>query len=242
MKITGSAGHSALAQGARYKTLREHVITRRINKELQLQCKARGVEFISSTSNAPLASSVLLNQVKMANASGADLAISHHLNAGGGTGFEVWYDAGDSRSAAIAEKVSAALAKHYGMKNRGAKPDSANRYGSLYFLSKTKMPAILIEWGFIDSRNDMDKILADIPSGVDALLEALGAPQKRVKYKVTRENGIFLYRTASKRAMIKGKLRNAQVVEMVIAKTLWAKVQTENGTLGWVVKRYLKKA
>ena len=36
------------------------------------------------------------------------------------------------------------------------------------------MPAILIEWGFIDSDKDMKVILGDIRGGVNAVLTALG--------------------------------------------------------------------
>lgn len=183
MKLTSNAGHSASSPGAGHGKRKEHVLARRINKVFIERAKARGVVCIDSTSNADSPSKVLSEQVSKANANRADIAISHHLNAGGGTGIEVFYDAGSAKGRALAEKVAEALSKHYGLRNRGAKPDTSARAGSLYWTSKTAMPAILIEWGFIDSDIDMDKIFEDITGGCDAVLDALGV-KKATKDKV----------------------------------------------------------
>lgn len=174
MKLTSNAGHSASSPGAGHGKCKEHILARRINKVFIERAKARGVVCVDSTSNADSPSKVLSEQVSKANASKADIAISHHLNAGGGTGIEVFYDAGSAKGKALAERVAEALSKHYGLRNRGAKPDTSARAGSLYWTSRTAMPAILIEWGFIDSDIDMGKILGDMIGGVDTALDAIG--------------------------------------------------------------------
>lgn len=96
----------------------------------------------------------LANIVAKCNAHPVDLNISNHLNAGGGTGVEVWcYDEKTKDIAvAICQNVSAAL----GIPNRGVKYSK-----SLYVLRKTSGRAILVECCFVDSQNDASHWNAD---------------------------------------------------------------------------------
>ena len=96
----------------------------------------------------------LANIVAKCNAHPVDLNISHHLNAGGGTGVEVWcYDEKTKDiAAAICQNVSAAL----GIPNRGVKYSK-----SLYVLRKTSGRAILVECCFVDNQNDASHWDAD---------------------------------------------------------------------------------
>ena len=96
----------------------------------------------------------LANIVAKCNAHPVDLNISNHLNAGGGTGVEVWcYDEKTKDIAvAICQNVSAAL----GIPNRGVKYSK-----SLYVLRKTSGRAILVECCFVDSQKDASHWNAD---------------------------------------------------------------------------------
>lgn len=96
----------------------------------------------------------LANIVAKCNAHPVNLNISHHLNAGGGTGVEVWcYDEKTKDiAAAICQNVSAAL----GIPNRGVKYSK-----SLYVLRKTSGRAILVECCFVDNQNDASHWDAD---------------------------------------------------------------------------------
>ena len=96
----------------------------------------------------------LANIVAKCNAHPVDLNISNHLNAGGGTGVEVWcYDEKTKDIAvAICQNVSAAL----GIPNRGVKYSK-----SLYVLRKTSGRAILVECCFVDNQNDASHWDAD---------------------------------------------------------------------------------
>lgn len=96
----------------------------------------------------------LANIVAKCNAHPVDLNISNHLNAGGGTGVEVWcYDEKTKDiAAAICQNVSAAL----GIPNRGVKYSK-----SLYVLRKTSGRAILVECCFVDNQNDASHWNAD---------------------------------------------------------------------------------
>lgn len=93
----------------------------------------------------------LANIVAKCNAhSGITLDISIHLNAGGGTGCEVYYTS--SKGKTYAGKVSAAVASALGIKDRGAKESD-----TLYVLNHTTAPAILVECCFVDSETDKSK-------------------------------------------------------------------------------------
>ena len=96
----------------------------------------------------------LANIVAKCNAHPVDLNISNHLNAGGGTGVEVWcYDEKTKDSAvAICASVSSAL----GIPNRGVK-----YHKNLYVLRKTAGSAILVECCFVDNQNDASHWNAD---------------------------------------------------------------------------------
>jgi N-acetylmuramoyl-L-alanine amidase len=91
------------------------------------------------------------NIVKYHNSKNRDLDISIHFNAFETThenkGVEVLYIS--KTGGAIAEKVSEAISKASGLKNRGAKKRT-----DLGFL-KTEQPAILIEVCFVDSTADV---------------------------------------------------------------------------------------
>ena len=96
----------------------------------------------------------LANIVAKCNTHPVDLNISNHLNAGGGTGVEVWCYNEKTKDIAVAicQNVSAAL----GIPNRGVKYSK-----SLYVLRKTSGRAILVECCFVDNQNDASHWNAD---------------------------------------------------------------------------------
>lgn len=82
-----------------------------------------------------------------------DLDVSIHLNAGGGTGVEVYvYSDTSSYAKTIATRICEKIAKTLDIKNRRMKYSS-----SLYVLKHTKAPALLIEYCFVDSKADKEK-------------------------------------------------------------------------------------
>lgn len=88
-----------------------------------------------------------------ANAWGANLFVSLHINAGGGTGGETLHSLNASaesiRIAGIVNTELAALNKSKGLPDRGVKRQD------VHVLRKSNMPAILVEFAFIDRASDI---------------------------------------------------------------------------------------
>src|SRR5690606_33010714 len=91
---------------------------------------------------------------RMANAWGADLFVSVHINAGGGTGFESYIYSGGVSAATkkFQDVLHSTIAAGCGLKDRGQKR------ANYHVLRETVMPAVLTENGFIDHKNDAAKL------------------------------------------------------------------------------------
>lgn len=96
----------------------------------------------------------LANIVAKCNAHPVDLNISNHLNAGGGTGVEVWCY--NEKTKDIAAAICASVSTALGIQNRGVKYSK-----NLYVLRKTAGSAILVECCFVDNQNDASHWNAD---------------------------------------------------------------------------------
>lgn len=83
----------------------------------------------------------------------ADLFLDIHINAGGGTGVEVWVYSKTSKSYPHAEKVVNNISKNMNLFNRGVKVNP-----SYWSLSLCNAPAMIIEGAFIDNAEDMKKL------------------------------------------------------------------------------------
>ena len=153
-KVFLSAGHGGSDPGAVAYNLKE----KDINLQAMLACKAElerhGVTVVCSRlkdENDPVR-----DEVKEANASGADLAFSIHTNAGGGDGFEAFYHTTNARG----EKLASMAEKH--VKNLGQNSRGVKSGNHLYFIKNTKITAVLVENFFID--NDTDNNIGDVVS------------------------------------------------------------------------------
>lgn len=83
----------------------------------------------------------------------ADLYLDIHINAGGGTGVEIWTYGASSKATLCATKISNNISNKIDIPNRGVK------YKPTYWsLSLCKAPAMIIEGAFIDTKSDMEKL------------------------------------------------------------------------------------
>ena len=90
----------------------------------------------------------LRDRVFIANSMKADMFISIHVNASpkhNARGEEIWIYPGSVESAKLADSIATYIDEIVPGKFRGVKE------GNFYVLRKTKMPAVLIEVGFIDN-------------------------------------------------------------------------------------------
>ena len=154
-----SAGHGGSDPGACANGLKEKDINLRVLLACKSELERHGVKVVASRTrdeNDPVAA-----EVKEANASGASLAVSFHVNAGGGDGFEAFYyatSAKGKRLAGLGEKYIKAL----GQNSRGLKAGD-----HLYFIKHAKMTAVLFESFFVD--NKADKKIGDTVAEMQAL-------------------------------------------------------------------------
>lgn len=147
MRVFLSAGHGGTDSGATANGLVEKVI----NLNILLACKdvleRNGVTVICSRTkdeNDPVS-----EEVKEANKSNADIAISFHNNASGGDGFEAFYYSSSNEGKKLAS-ICEKYIKQLGQNSRGLKTGN-----HLYFVKNTKMPAVLLETFFLDNVNDL---------------------------------------------------------------------------------------
>lgn len=120
----------------------------------------------------------LAGRCAIANDFGADVFVAVHHNAAGrifsGGGIVVYRDplANDKATVSLQEEMYAALIAHTGLKGNRADPMAES---ALYVLRNTKMPAVLLELGFMDSTVDAPIILTEeyAEQCADAIVEVL---------------------------------------------------------------------
>lgn len=180
-KVFLSAGHGGTDPGAVAYGLKEKDINLNILKACRDELERHKVDVVCSREkdeNDPVG-----QEVKEANKSNADIAVSFHINAGKGDGFEAFYHTSNKNAkklASLGEKYVKAL----GQNSRGLK--SGNH---LYFIKHTDMLSVLFESFFID--NDKDNNIGDTSKeqkalGVayaKAILEYLGIKYKKAESK-----------------------------------------------------------
>lgn len=100
----------------------------------------------------------LTDRIKQANSKKYDFIAEIHLNAGGGTGSEVYYAKSSSNGKKVAAAISKSISSALGIKDRGAKTKIGSS-GTDYFgiIRQTNMEAVLIETAFIDTA-DLNKL------------------------------------------------------------------------------------
>ena len=170
MKLGIDAGHGLYTAGKRcMKSLdpnetREWVLNNRIvNKITELLKDYENVEILRTDDPTGKRDVPLAERTRSANNWHAEVYLSIHHNAGisGGTGGGIVVFRHPQSSAASKDyqkKVYDKLIAHTGLKGNRSKPlGEAN----LHMVRETKMPALLLELGFMDSRVDVPIILSE---------------------------------------------------------------------------------
>lgn len=195
-KIYIDAGHGGSDPGAVANGLREKDVTLQIAKRIETILKNEYAGVATRMSRTGDQTVSLSQRTSAANAWSADVFLSIHVNAGGGTGYEDFIYNGKVGSATIALQnvMHAEITKQVDFRNRGKKR------ANFQVLRESRMSAILTENGFIDNRSDASKLkqssyIERIARGhVNGLARALGIKKKPAPKPSAPEPSGKLYR------------------------------------------------
>jgi N-acetylmuramoyl-L-alanine amidase len=169
MKICVDAGHGGTDQGGAANGVIEKDIVLPVSLRLRdLLMEAGAVVLMTRTTDTY---PDLDRRCDIANNGNVDLFVSVHANIAPNsdqvTGFEVFYKGGQVASSKLARALVLAMDRKTDSPNRGARVDPRG----LRVLENTKMPAVLVELGFM-SNNDEARRLST-KAYQDAMADAL---------------------------------------------------------------------
>ncbi len=181
-KVVIDPGHGGSDSGAIGYGLREKDLTLNISQKVNQNLLNHYDVHTKMTRNSDVYIS-LKQRTDLANAWGANLFLSIHINAGGGTGYEDYTH--NKNATAEDKKVQAAINKEinkvlesYKKKNRGQKQ------ANFHVLRESKMTSILLEILFIDNKSDADllkneRFLEDVAEAISTgVANAMALPTK----------------------------------------------------------------
>ncbi|MCO5297485.1 MAG: N-acetylmuramoyl-L-alanine amidase [Fimbriimonadaceae bacterium] len=162
--IVVDAGHGGSDTGARSpdKKIAEKDLTLPIAKKLAQRLAAQGATVIMTRKTDVAVE--LHSRPDVANRNKADLFLSVHINSnttGKTSGGMTFYHMQDPISALLAECVQREIAKVSKLPDFGAKSDRILYQSGLAVLRGAKMPAILMELGFLNHPTDRKRMLTD---------------------------------------------------------------------------------
>jgi N-acetylmuramoyl-L-alanine amidase len=196
MKIVLDAGHGGHDPGAVANGLREKDLTLTIVKHIgRMLSEYENAEVHYTRTDDRYLS--LEERAAIANKLKADLLISVHINADGGTGFESYIYNGNVSAKTIAYQnvIHAEI-----MKAIGGVRDRGKKRANYAVLRETKMPALLTENLFIDNKTDAAKLkseqfLLQIAHGhVQGIVKAFGLKKKAKPQPQQKVSDKKLYR------------------------------------------------
>lgn len=194
VKIVINKGHDKTDSGSSGNGLVERDVTKKIGDKViqllkQYDCQVKGIQ------------DTLVNTTRQANNWKADVFISIHINAGGGTGFESYIYNGSVQKKTsqfqntLHDEIMKSISK-YKVSNRGKKK------ANFHVLRETHMTACLTENMFIDTKKDADllknnKFINDLAQGyVNGIVKFTGIKKKKPK-KTSTNKGDTFYRVVA---------------------------------------------
>ncbi len=200
-KLALNAGHGLYTAGKRcLKALdqnetREWTLNSRICNKIEEKLKSYdGYELIRLDDTTGKTDVALATRTKKANDFGADFYLAIHHNAGvnggkGGGVIAITYLSVDAETTAWQSELYNAVIEHTGLRGNRSQPLQKQ---NLHEVRESKMPAVLLECGFMDSSTDVPIILSDSHAEkvADACVEVIArrgglkkkavAPQKTI--------------------------------------------------------------
>lgn len=175
MKIILDAGHGGNDPGASANGLVEKDLTLKLVKAIKSKVESESSNIKIKLTRTKDSFISLSGRAKIANDWGADYFISHHFNAGGGTGFEAFgYTNPAKKRDEMNKKYYDHFIKQVNYKDRGLKR------ANFAVLRETSMPALLVENLFLDNNTDAKYLKSNsgwnkiVESHVSAMLHMTG--------------------------------------------------------------------
>lgn len=181
MLVCIDAGHAKSTAGKRSfdGSLREYEFNRAVAKLLKYHLERHGVKTIYSCDIETDKDISLSERCRTANDATADIFISIHANAYGTTwnsanGWEIFHHKGSTNGKRLAEAIHNAnlpykgVVSYIGIRDRGIKTDNFT------VLTKTLMPAVLIEHGFYTNKDECELLKSDYFRKKCAIADAKG--------------------------------------------------------------------
>lgn len=165
MRIAIGAGHSPNCDGARAYGYSENHEARLVCDAFEEICARMGTPCVRCDSEAKSQAGYLNEQVAKFNAAACNVSLQIHLNAGGGTGCEVWYK---NASYLLAATMATNMSRVLGLRDRGAKY-SAN----LRILNDVRYKPYIVEVCFIDTWSDISALQGKHEAVAAALYKAV---------------------------------------------------------------------
>ena len=195
-KIYLDAGHGGKDPGACAHGLKEKDLTLSIMLAAKAELESYKDVTIKCSRTVDKDTSIngICNDV---NSWGADVAISFHINAGGGDGAEVWVAKSSTKGKSLAQKILNELTA-LGQKSRGIKTKT-NAQGTDYFgfNRMPNCPSIIVESFFIDSDDEQKKIGAAIAKGIANYLGLVKKGEKEPLFTIKAKGNLIARKTES---------------------------------------------
>ena len=147
------AGHGGKDPGATGYGLREKDITLDLAKRVQKQLQSNGYHVIMTRTTDKFVE--LKDRTEKANKAKSDIFVSIHVNSAGGTGIETWMMSNASKgeqSRKLANNIQNEVINNTKEADRGVKD------GNLHVNRESLMASALVEVGFIDRKEDAEKL------------------------------------------------------------------------------------
>ena len=166
------AGHGGNDSGCDNGNRTEAVDVLKMAETLQKELESRGVTVVMTRSTDIYVE--LEDRVEIANQAEADYFVSIHRNKGAGYGVETWISQNPSEEGkTLGTNIHDALVDVGVQRDRGLKEGSQDGNGNYYVIRCSKMPACLIEMGFINDPTDNDYFDSNMAEYAKAIADGI---------------------------------------------------------------------
>lgn len=215
--IAIAAGHNNTNDtGARKGSLKEEELTIKTAEKVEELLKPyTNIKVVQTGSTADNRGSIQVrDRVRLAREANPDLCIQIHYDAGGGSGVQGIYKAGDNVSAQLAEFLSTGMAEAMGLPDKGAGSDqertAVKNLGIIENSATSGFPSVVTEGGFVDGEPDATLLKSN---GTE--LCAKGIVEGILKYLEADHSGIVATNPGNETVQesIESKVYNLKYIE-----------------------------